>query len=248
MNAATMAAYDTSRQLRAEPVMRRFLAGGGCPPELVSRIAALAERVEIAAPKSLLQTEDDAVVRPRYLLSGWACRFRHLSDGRRQLFDVVLPGEGLGVCVRAKPIAKTSTVAITRVELAYAGDLLRAEVLESVPELATVLQRAADADERRLLNHVVRLGRMTALERLAHLFLELYDRLAVVGQAEQDRFPLLLTQELLADMLGLSVVHVNRTLQELKRQGLAVLERGVVQIRNRSALMTIADYPMGAAD
>jgi CRP-like cAMP-binding protein len=69
-------------------------------------------------------------------------------------------------------------------------------------------------------DHIVRLGRLTAYERVAHLVLDIRDRLALVGLAAPDSFPPPLTQETLADVLGLSSVHVNRMLQQLRRDGL----------------------------
>ena len=228
-----------------EPVILRLQGAAPCSPELVRRVEALGARIETAPSRSVLQAEDAPVRRPRYLLSGWACRFRLLSDGRKQIFDFVLPGEGVGVCLRPHPLAATGTAALTPVRLADASALLQGETLDAFPDLRQAVQAQADADERRMLNQIVRLGRLTALERLAHLFLELHERLAVVGSAQNDRFPLPLTQETLADAMGLSVVHVNRTLQELRRQNLVVQERGFVRLPNPAALAQTADYDRG---
>lgn len=224
------------------PVLARFQSTGFCSPQLEVLITELGSRSEAVASKAVLQTEDAPVRRPHYLVSGWACRFRHLSDGRRQIFDFVLPGEGIGVCLRPAPLANTSTTALTPVRLVDAAPLLRAEALDSCKELVCALQTHADADERRMLDQVVRLGRLSALERLAHLILDLHQRLVVVGQADGDRFSLPLTQETLADALGLSVVHVNRTIQELRRQNLVQLERGVVRLPDRDGLARLAGY------
>lgn len=80
------------------------------------------------------------------------------------------------------------------------------------------------------------------MERLAHLFLELHERLEVIGQTDGDRFPLPLTQETLADVSGLSVVHVNRTLQELRRENLARFEKGWVHLLDRRALAEAVEF------
>ena len=91
-----------------------------------------------------------------------------------------------------------------------------------------------------MLTHVARLGRMSALERLAHLLVQLHDRLDVIGAVENDRFALPLPQEMLGDLLGLSTVHVNRTVQELRRQKLISTERNVVHLLDRAALDRLA--------
>ena len=237
----------TENEHAAAPVLRRFRAVGFTSPELASLITALGPRLEPAPAKAMLLKQDEPVSRPRYLISGWACRFRHLSDGRKQIFDFILPGEGVGVCLRQSPLANTSTVALTAVKLLDARALLLPEVLDACKDLLPALQAQADADERRALDQIVRLGRLTALERMAHLFLGLHERLAVVGQAEGERFPLPVTQETLADVSGLSVVHVNRTMQELKRQNLVQVERGWARLLNRNALAQLADYAPGSA-
>ena len=222
-----------------EPVVLRLRSLSPCPPELERRVLALGGRLESVAAKTLLQVEGAPVRRPRYLISGWACRYRHLSDGRRQIFDLVLPGEGVGLCRRAHPLANTSTVALTPLQLADAAPLLQ----EADPDgqLQAALDMQSDADERRALDQIVRLGRLTALERLAHLLIDLHRRLDAIGHVQDARFPFPLTQETLADMTGLSVVHVNRTLQELRRQQLAWVDRSHVRLGDRSRLAQLAD-------
>lgn len=227
---------------RMQPVIRRMAQLGAWPLDVVRRIDALGERCERINAKATLQTEDDEVGRPRYIVSGWACRQRYLSDGRRQVFGFLLPGDGVGVCLHPKPLANATTWALTPLDVVDAQDLVRSQTLQDCPGLTSLLVAAANEDERLLLNHVVRLGRLDAMERVAHLFLELHDRLAVVGIGGDGRFPLPLTQELLADALGLSVVHINRTLQELRRQKLIAMQNGHVTLLDRPALVGLADY------
>ncbi len=224
----------------AEPVLSRLSTGGELPEPIVAKVRAAAVRVEHAPARTVLQVEDQAQRQPRWLVSGWACRQRLLADGRRLIFDLVLPGEGVGVCMRPWPRAMTTTVALIPVQLIDAREFIRPEVLEAQPALAAALQRAAEEDGRRLLRHTLRLGRMSALERTADLFLELYERLAAVALTQGGRFPMPLTQEILSDTLGLSVVHVNRTLQELRRRNMVSFERGWVHLPERERLAALA--------
>lgn len=223
--------------------VRRHLVRGGLGTSLdFQRLELLVHRPEIYPPKTTLQTEGEPVRRPRFLISGWACRLRDLSDGRRQVFDFVVPGDGLGVCLSPAPLARTTTMSLTRVELVDAGELLRSEVLRDCPEIGRAFEWAEEEDHQRLLDHVVRLGRLGAMERVAHLLLELHDRLSVVGLVRDGRFPMPLTQEVLADSLGLSVVHLNRTLQEMRRQDLAMVRCGEGMLVDRSSLALMCDY------
>lgn len=185
-----------------------------------------------------------AAARPCFLIEGWACRLRLLSDGRRQIFNLVLPGDLIGSCLRPSQPATAATVALTRVETASASSL--AALLEgSAPTGGASLAAAFLALERQgetlLLDQITRLGRQTAYERMAHLLIEIRDRLAAVGLAEGDAFPWPLRQDVVADLLGLSVVHVSRTLQQLRRDGMIELRGGTAALLQPERLRAAAD-------
>ena len=91
-------------------------------------------------------------------------------------------------------------------------------------------------------DHVVRLGRQTAYERVVHLMLEFRSRLAVVGQVVDDGFAVPVTQEVLADALGLSVVHINRTLQQIRRDRLFELRGGQLKLRQIELMQAMVDW------
>ncbi|HEY0053353.1 MAG TPA: helix-turn-helix domain-containing protein, partial [Caulobacteraceae bacterium] len=114
------------------------------------------------------------------------------------------------------------------------------------PALWRALTLASRHDEMRLLDQVVRLGRQTAVERVASFFLEIYERLRVVGLAEAGAFTMPLTQEAMADALGLSPVHVNRTLQQLRRDGLAELSGARVTLHQPGALSRLCGFEEAA--
>ena len=225
----------------AEPVAAKLgaLAALSSSETLLLR-GLSAQREQHAAGTELCA--EGAALRPRVILSGWAARMRTLPDGRRQIFSFLLPGDGLGVCSQAQPLALSSAVALTRVELADAAPLREAVAADPQSGLALACARAAGLEQAQALDHVMRLGRQTALERTAHLFLELHARLAAAGLADQRRFPLPLTQEVLADALGLSIVHINRTLQQLRRGGLIEMRSGWVELLDPAALAERADF------
>jgi CRP-like cAMP-binding protein len=190
--------------------------------------------------------EEEGAQQPvlRIVLSGWAGCCRILSDGRRQIVHLLIPGDTCGLPGLVVGPTLCSTVALTRVRTASFGSLeqvLRSPAAQDVA-LANVVRREAAKQHEALLDHVVRLGRMSALERTAHLLLDLHARLQAVGLTQGETAPLPLTQEILADALGLSVVHMNRTLQELRRQGLIECRAGRLKIGNRSALVEACAY------
>lgn len=195
-------------------------------------------------PRGDFPGERPGHLQPRFIATGWGARVRTLPDGRRQILAFLLPGDEVGLGPRPGPIASGATVAITGITLLDAGPV-QAAILSGGPQwrpLREALHVSACLQEACLLNQVTRLGRMTAYERTCHLVLELGERLGMAGIGEPDRFPLPLTQEALADALGLSVVHVNRVLQQLRREGLIDLRAGIVSLRDRGAMRAICDY------
>jgi CRP-like cAMP-binding protein len=116
------------------------------------------------------------------------------------------------------------------------------ERAQEFPELVAAFRRMRINEEHLLLSQITRIGRQKAYERVAHLLLEFHSRLKCTGLAEGNSFQLPLTQEALADGLGLSAVHVNRTFKLLKRKGLLRIERNCVSLLQSQALAEIACY------
>ena len=178
------------------------------------------------------------------IVSGWACRYEALADGRRQIFSLLLPGDFIGFYLRAHPLALASVVALTRVQLLSVAPLLDAARRE--PARRAALADAVDVmqaiEEAQLLNQIMRIGRLTAYERTCDLLLETYYRLNAVGLAANWRFALPLTQEVLADALGLSIVHVNRTLTQLRREKMIEFSHGQVELLQPAQIASIAEF------
>jgi CRP-like cAMP-binding protein len=212
----------------------------------VDFLRTLAERRERHVAGDELASEGGEPARARLILSGWACRQRVLPDGRRQIFAFLLPGDAIGLNPRQG--AEPSTIsALTAMETVEAEPLAKAVQSGRTPGLARALVAAEAAEHGLLLDHMVRLGRQTAYERVAHFLVELQRRLEIVGLGDSQRFPLPLTQEILADALGLSIVHVNRTLQQLRREQLIELRSGVAILLEPETLASIAGYRQAQA-
>ena len=181
---------------------------------------------------------------PLILLSGWACTQRLLGDGRRQIVRFLLPGDAIGSLSRPGLPAPSAALALTPVVVADARPLLRTTDDDgtALSGLAEAVALMAHADEINLRDQVVRLGRQTAYERLVHLVLEFHSRLQAIHMVDGDSFSLPLTQEILADALGLSVVHINRTLQQVRRDRLLDMRGGQVTLRQMELMRAMADW------
>lgn len=174
------------------------------------------------------------------LRAGWAALVRHFADGRRQIEHVLLPGDPL-------PLEREATYPATIVALTPVTLIdLDGPWLSDPALLDDVLRRHTMATVHHLLDATARLGRQVAIERFAHLLLELRDRLCGVGLATDTHFRMPLTQEMLADTLGLTSVHVNRTLQMMRQQQLIELEGREVTLLQPGELARMADYPSPA--
>jgi len=176
------------------------------------------------------------------LASGWVCSSKILSDGSRQIVDFQIPGDFLGLRSVLLHSSDHSIRPITDIEVSevLVGDLL--DAFSRAPRLATAVLWAASRDEAMVVEHLVGLGRRNALERVAHFLLELAVRLALVGMGSKEGYACPLTQYLLADALGLSAVHVNRVLRQLREEGLVTYRDGFVGFDDYDRLVALAGF------
>jgi CRP-like cAMP-binding protein len=227
-----------------EPAALRLNSLAPLSGEEMELVYSLEGHVDSHAPGRELVVGDATTVRALVVVDGWACRQRVLPDGRRQIFSFLLPGDAIGLSREPGPHALSPTMALTRLTTVQAGPLRTAaiEAPERWPGLALALRRAEQQDEAQLLDHLTRLGRQSAYERVAHLLLELQARLDAAGLTQNRSFPLPLTQETMADALGLSIVHVNRVLQQLRRERLIELRGGRATLLQPDLLSHVADF------
>ncbi|MER2265364.1 Crp/Fnr family transcriptional regulator [Methylobacterium oxalidis] len=176
------------------------------------------------------------------ILEGFACRYRIRPGGARQILTYLLPGDLFGLdapLVPRSPHALGTLSACQVVRIPHEVLLL---LIEQHPQIALALHLSKLVEEAVLHERLVSLGSRSGIERMAHLFCELNVRLQMVSRAAADQFGLPLTQVDLGDTLGLSNVHVNRVLQDLRRQGLIALSGRVLTILNRPQLEALAEF------
>lgn len=175
------------------------------------------------------------------ILDGWACRYKVLPDGTRQIMAFLVPGDFCDLHVTILGEMDHSIAALTAAEVCYVP-CDRMDALTERPQLSRAFWWATLVDEGVLRAWIVNLGRRDAYEAVAHLFCELHVRLKNVGLVEDDCFDLPLTQEVLADALGLTPVHVNRVLQRLRQEELISLHGGALTILDAARLRKAAGF------
>lgn len=176
------------------------------------------------------------------LFDGWAYRCQALSDGRRQILGYVLPGDFIALHVNFPRTADHSVIAFTEAQVVTLPLGKIEEIYRNFPNLSTALSFSTAQDHTILGGQIVRLGRRAAEERLTHLILELWQRLGLIRKADDSGFDLPVTQQEIADLLGLSLEAINRTMKRLESQGLVFRNGRRLDILDPKGLMKITAY------
>lgn len=175
------------------------------------------------------------------LLSGWAFRFKTLSDGRRQILNFLLPGDFIGVQQKMSEASQHGVHALTDVLLCvFRRDALW-ELHRAAPRLGFATTWLTAREECMVDDSLLSVGRRSAQERIAALLIALYKRAAALTRDDAAGVPFPLTQQHIADALGLSLVHTNKTLRRLERHGLHRIEDGRLHLLDPHALARLAD-------
>lgn len=176
------------------------------------------------------------------LVSGWACRYKDLPDGRRQIVGFFLPGDFCDLNVYILSELDHSIGALTPVRYFEIRPQQFQTIIDARPHLTRALlwhEMVSSGIQREWL---LSIGQRSPVERLAHLFVELHQRLKAVGLAQGHSFEFPITQHHLAEANGLSPVHVNRTLQEMRRDGLIELADRKLKILDFDRLKQVAMF------
>ena len=176
------------------------------------------------------------------IMAGWAAQYHQLANGQRQIVSLRLPGDFVWPLVQLPWPSSCAVAALTELETVDAQPLVDALAGPACPNLAHAVRVMTHLDHMLLVDQIMRLGRQTAVERFAHLMLELHKRLACVGLADEGCFAMPLAPEALADVLGCSVVHVNRAIQQLRRDGLLEVRDGTATLMRRERLQALASW------
>ena len=187
--------------------------------------------------------------RSAYILArGWVCSYKLLPGGTRQIVDFQIPGDFLGLRSVLFRTADHNIEPVTEVE---ASEVITSDLTDAFtrsPRLATAMLWAASRDEAMVVEHLINLGRRDALQRTAHFLLELGARLMLVGLGTKAGYDCPLSQYLLADALGLSAVHINRVLRQLREDGLLTFRDGKVIFDNFDGLVALAEFDLSYLD
>lgn len=199
------------------------------------------EQIVLPADRAVIhEGQSDAALYT--LFSGWAFRFKTLSDGRRQILNFLLPGDFIGVQQKMSEALSHGVQALSHVQLCvFSRDALW-ELHRSQPAMGFNLTWLTAQEQSVVDDSLLSVGRRNAEERIAALLIVLFKRsAAMLPDGGEGGVPFPLTQQHIADALGLSLVHTNKTLRKLERRGLHHIENGLLFMRDGKALARTAD-------
>jgi len=176
------------------------------------------------------------------ILDGWACRYKLLSQGKRQILSFHIAGDIPDLQSLHVHTMDYSLATMKRATVAFIPRENLQELSARFPNLAALLWRDTLVDAATFRAWMTGMGRRTAYERIAHLFCEMYLKLQAAGLAGDYRCPMPLTQTDLADALGLTSVHVNRVLQEMRGHALITLRRHTLVIEAWHDLLQASEF------
>jgi CRP-like cAMP-binding protein len=210
--------------------------------EDVDLLVALCAKEESFAPRTNISTEGEPPRSDFVLTSGMACRYRLMPNGTRQLLTFLIPGDFCDLRSFLLRSMDHSIGTILETRIAAIGRQTVTHLFAHHPRIAAALRWSAMQEEAMLRERIVSLGRRNAHGRVAHLLCELVWRQMANGSSDNHAIRLPLTQTDLADALGLTSVHVNRVLQEFRRDRLITLARQRLKLLDVPKLQGIAEF------
>jgi len=225
-----------------EVFIRRLSAHYPLQMHEATAIAGLVQNVSTLPPYTEILTDGKPAKEAVVLLGGIACHYRLLDSARRQMTGFVVPGDFCDFgFLSSSPVRQCvmslGPAAVGRIDLGQLSALG-----DKLPNVVLAMMRGASMEQACARELVISLGARDALQRMAHCLCELYTRLKVVGLVDAGRFEFALTQAELGEALGLSTVHVNRTIQHLRKQNLIIMSQGSVHILDFAGLAELAGF------
>lgn len=203
--------------------------------------AMFAEVREVAADRVIVRRGQE-LKESLLLLDGWIARTKDLREGGRQISELQFAGDFTDLHGFTLKRLDHNLATLTPCRIAVAPhDRIKA-LLEKFPHLARVYWTMTNLDAAIHREWTVSLGRRSAMSRMAHLFCEIFERLRIVGLNDGDAYDFPLTQQELGESLGLTSVHINRTLQALRKTGLVELENRRLVIHDIAGLKHLGEF------
>ena len=205
-------------------------------------VESLPVRVQMLRASQDIVRDGDRATQCCIILEGWACRYKILGEGKRQIFSFHIAGDIPDLQSLHIPLMDHSLATMTRATVAFIPHEAMQDLTDRFPRITAALWRDTLVDAGIFREWMACMGQRPAYEHLAHLFCELYLKQEAVGLAGEHRCPLPITQSDIGDATGMSNVHINRTLQEMRSNGLITLHNNTLIIHAWDELIRVAEF------
>jgi CRP-like cAMP-binding protein len=214
----------------------------GLSPQELQRLAELQGSPQRVKSGKQLIREGEPRREALILHAGWACSYKDLPNGGRQIISFPIAGDCVGLRGVLLKAADHSFDALTDSVVSSIDGAGMLQTFSDFPRLGAAILWASSRDEAMVVEHLVSVGRRNATERTAHFFMELGDRLTLAGLSTGTEFECPLTQYGLADALGLTPIHINRVLRQLRELHLLTVQHGTVTIHDLQGLQKLSGF------
>ncbi|WP_417308350.1 Crp/Fnr family transcriptional regulator [Devosia sp.] len=225
-----------------DTLMRKLALRDDMSPSERHALAAEAGDVEVRDAGTDLVTEGDRPSHSTLIVDGFSCRYRMLRDGERQITAIHVPGDFVDLHSFPMKVMDHSVGVLTTCRIVRFPHEGLDRITRQFPHMTRLLWLMTLLDGAISREWIVAMGRRSAQDRMAHLLCELNTRLEVVGLSQNNTFQLPLTQTHFADMLGLSLVHMNRVVQQLRADDLVSWQNQTLKILDWQRLTDIAEF------
>jgi CRP/FNR family transcriptional regulator, anaerobic regulatory protein len=221
----------------------RLSAFGTLNPSEQAALQSLAEPYLPYGRNETIRHEGQSPPGLYHLLEGWAISSIALVDGARQYLKVHLPGDLMGAPSLPYDHAVETLTTLTSARVAKISLPALGKLFVDFPRLGTFFYLVSQEERVMLMERLAGIGRLDAFRRIAALFVHLHERQVLLGRDPAAPIEMPLTQDQIADLLGLTPIHVNRTLRRMDVEGYVVRKRGEVMLNRFDELRAMVGLP-----
>lgn len=208
----------------------------------VEAVRSLPIAVKHYQPGQVIARDGDRPTECCLISKGFCVRSKTTSNGRRQILSIHIPGEIPDLQSLHLHVLDHDLTTLTECALGFISHASLREVTRRKPNVAEILWRDTLIDAAMFRDWIVNVGQRQAPSRLAHIIVELRERLKVIGQVQGDRFEMPLTQEQIGEAMGITPVHANRIVKQLRDDNVLEFHRGGVRVIDEQKLLELADF------
>jgi CRP-like cAMP-binding protein len=223
-------------------LVRRLRTTAGITEEDLKEIGALPITVKDYPEERAVVRDGERATESCLIIDGFCARSKTIADGRRQILSLHIPGEIPDLMSLFLHVMDHDLSTLTPCRLGFIHHEALRKLHRRRPNVAEIFWRDTLIDAAMFREWIVNVGQRPAPARLAHVIVELRERLKVIGRVAGDRFDMPLTQEQIGEALGVTAVHANRVIKQLRQDGIVDFNRGRVTVLSKTKLLELADF------